>query len=72
MLPSLRFLSDLTDLWISGNKLDSIEAVGEALRHNRRLDCIYLEHNPLHTAQRDAYMRKVKMALPWVTQIDAQ
>ena len=36
---------------------------------NKKLVTVYLEHNPLYKDPN--YRRKIKLAIPWITQIDA-
>lgn len=35
----------------------------------KKLETIYLEHNPI--SKDSAYRRKMKLIMPWITQIDA-
>jgi protein phosphatase 1 regulatory subunit 7 len=61
-------LSALTDLWANGNRVDSFGEV-EKLVPLRRLETIYLEHNPL--ANDFEYRKRVAATLPPLQQIDA-
>lgn len=35
----------------------------------KNLETVYLEHNPI--SKNSAYRRKLKLILPWISQIDA-
>lgn len=35
----------------------------------KQLETLYLEHNPI--SKDSAYRRKLKLIMPWITQIDA-
>lgn len=41
----------------------------DILKEMKSLETIYLEHNPI--SKDSAYRRKIKLILPWITQIDA-
>lgn len=41
----------------------------ENLRANKKLQTIYLEHNPI--AKDPNYRRKIMLLLPWLEQLDA-
>lgn len=41
----------------------------DSLTHNKQLVTVYLDHNPI--SQDPNYRRKIKLSLPWITQIDA-
>jgi len=66
-------LYTLEDLWISGNDItsfkdvSSISVLGE--RDGSRLECIYLEYNPVD--KEFEYRKKVKELIPSLKQIDA-
>ncbi len=67
-LTGMEALSGLADLWLNDNRVSDWEQV-KRLEHMSELGTLYLERNPL---QRSAdYRRKLKLALPSLTQIDA-
>ncbi|KAJ2838536.1 Protein phosphatase 1 regulatory subunit 7, partial [Coemansia sp. 'formosensis'] len=70
-LAGVAHLARLEDLWASGNQLASFENVERACGPLAALRTVYLEFNPLQRAQPASYRRKVMLALPQVTQIDA-
>lgn len=39
------------------------------LEQMKKLETIYLEHNPI--SKDSAYRRKIKLMMPWIMQIDA-
>ncbi|KAG8308680.1 Protein phosphatase 1 regulatory subunit 7 [Homalodisca vitripennis] len=41
----------------------------DVLSHNKQLVTVYLDHNPI--AKDTNYRRKIKLAVPWISQIDA-
>ena len=63
-------LEALEELWISGNNIESFEAV-EPLRNApaQKLDTIYLEYNPV--AKEFEYRKRVAEYIPSLSQIDA-
>lgn len=63
-------LDKLEDLWINDNKIDSWREV-DKLSKLPALRTIYMEHNPIYKKAGDEYRRKMILALPQVTQIDA-
>ena len=63
-------LEKLEDLWINDNKIDSWREV-DKLSKLPALRTIYMEHNPVYKKAGDEYRRKMILALPQVTQIDA-
>ncbi|KAJ2780632.1 formin-binding protein [Coemansia javaensis] len=70
-LGGIGHLQRLEDLWASGNRLDSFANVEAVCRPLAALRTVYLEFNPLQRAQPAAYRRKLMLALPQITQIDA-
>lgn len=53
---------------MNNNKIEDWSAI-EHLVPNKKLKTVYLEHNPI---TKDAnYRRKMKLLLPWLTQLDA-
>jgi protein phosphatase 1 regulatory subunit 7 len=69
-LDFLSHLKDLEDLWLNDNKISSWSEV-DKLSKLPSLDTVYLERNPIYDEDRNNYRRKVILALPQVTQIDA-
>lgn len=61
-------LAALSDLWLSGNRIESFDAV-EPLSQLTELDGLYLEYNPV--ANDFEYRKKLKEMVPSLTQIDA-
>jgi protein phosphatase 1 regulatory subunit 7 len=55
-------------LQLNNNLVDDWTSV-ENLTSNKNLVTIYLEHNPV--AKDPSYRRKLKIILPWLSQIDA-
>jgi protein phosphatase 1 regulatory subunit 7 len=56
---------------LSGNKIPDFGALEKELRAISALKTLYLEANPCETNDRVHYRRKVMLALPQLTQIDA-
>ncbi|KAJ2496670.1 formin-binding protein [Coemansia sp. RSA 1972] len=70
-LSNITHLQVLEDLWASGNQLtqfDNIEAECAVLPELRT---VYFEFNPVQRTQPANYRRKLMLALPQITQIDA-
>eukprot|EP00559_Dactyliosolen_fragilissimus_P004222 CAMPEP_0184865760 /NCGR_PEP_ID=MMETSP0580-20130426/18958_1 /TAXON_ID=1118495 /ORGANISM="Dactyliosolen fragilissimus" /LENGTH=342 /DNA_ID=CAMNT_0027365071 /DNA_START=303 /DNA_END=1331 /DNA_ORIENTATION=- len=61
-------LKNLEDLWLSGNKIDSFEAI-KPLGALKQLEGIYLEYNPIYADFE--YRKLVKSHIPSINQIDA-
>lgn len=55
----------------SYNKIPDLKALDTQLRGTTTLKTIYLEGNPCQTNDATGYRRKIILALPQVTQIDA-
>ncbi|KAJ2560043.1 formin-binding protein [Coemansia sp. RSA 1933] len=70
-LSGIAHLQQLEDLWASGNDLASFENIETTCGPLKALRTIYLEFNPLQRDQPAHYRRKLKLALPQITQIDA-
>lgn len=68
---NLAHLRCLEELWINHNKIPDLSALERELRHIATLETIYLEGNPCQQAEGASYRRKIMLALPQVTQIDA-
>lgn len=67
-IKNVSHLVNLEEFWFNDNQLDSWEDLDQ-FKNCTKLQTVYLERNPIW---RDtAYRRKVKLALPTVTQIDA-
>ena len=61
-------MTNLEEFWANNNQISSWAEV-EKLMVNTSLATVYLEHNNI---QKDPqYRRKIKLALPTLTQIDA-
>jgi protein phosphatase 1 regulatory subunit 7 len=56
---------------MSGNKIPDLRSVEAQLRHIHSLRTIYLEGNPCQASDTTGYRRKVILALPQLTQLDA-
>ena len=61
-------LVNLQEFWFNDNKLADWNDI-EQLSHAKQLDTVYFEGNPI--ARDSGYRRKIKLALPSLTQIDA-
>ncbi|KAJ1820797.1 protein phosphatase regulatory subunit Sds22 [Coemansia sp. S610] len=70
-LEGIGHLELLEDLWVSGNQLDSFDNIERVCGPLQALRTAYFEFNPLQRAQPATYRRKVMLALPQLTQIDA-
>jgi protein phosphatase 1 regulatory subunit 7 len=55
-------------LQLNDNLVDDWANV-QNLTNNKKLVTVYLEHNPVSTDP--TYRRKLKITLPWLSQIDA-
>nr|XP_031864267.1 uncharacterized protein CI109_000180 [Kwoniella shandongensis]KAA5531339.1 hypothetical protein CI109_000180 [Kwoniella shandongensis] len=64
-------LVDLEEFWASYNKISNLRALDTQLRPLQNLGTVYLEGNPCQTEDRANYRRKVMLALPQISQIDA-
>uniref|UniRef100_A0A6V7IUQ1 U2A'/phosphoprotein 32 family A C-terminal domain-containing protein n=1 Tax=Bracon brevicornis TaxID=1563983 RepID=A0A6V7IUQ1_9HYME len=53
---------------MNNNKIEEWTAI-EILAENKKLQTVYLEHNPI--SKDPNYRRKIKLLLPWLTQLDA-
>jgi len=53
---------------INDNQINDWNNV-QILENLKKLETIYLEHNPL--SKDSAYRRKIKLIMPWIAQIDA-
>jgi len=69
-LDGVQHLPKLEDLWMNDNKVAEWTEV-DKLAGVPSLRTVYLERNPIYHADPASYRRKVMMALPQVTQIDA-
>lgn len=68
-LRAMTHLTSLTDLWLSGNQIQSFENVQPIRVLGSSLQSIYLEYNPIY--QDFEYRKKLKEMLPNLEQIDA-
>lgn len=67
-LENLSTLVNLQEFWFSRNKISSFADV-EQLANSTKLHTVYFEHNPIATDPQ--YRSRVGLALPTLTQIDA-
>lgn len=67
-IENISHLEELTDLWMNHNNVEKWQDVDE-IKHNKKLDTIYLEANPI--AKDVQYRMKLKLAAPWLNKIDA-
>ncbi|KIY43946.1 L domain-like protein [Fistulina hepatica ATCC 64428] len=70
-IENVSHLQQLEELWMSGNKIPDLGDLEPELGKISNLQTIYLEHNPCQTADPTGYRRKIMLALPQLTQIDA-
>ncbi|KAF9450342.1 L domain-like protein [Macrolepiota fuliginosa MF-IS2] len=70
-IENISHLTNLEELWMNGNKIPDLFALDTQLRHIGTLRTLYLEANPCHKQDMTGYRRKVMLALPQLTQIDA-
>lgn len=70
-IENVSHLTSLEDLWLGGNKIPDLQTLEPQLRHISTLQTIYLEGNPCQKNEGTSYMRKIRLALPQLTQIDA-
>lgn len=56
---------------MNGNKIPDLLALDAQLGHVQSLRTLYLEANPCQRSDMTGYRRKVMLALPQLTQIDA-
>ena len=68
MIGGLSTLSALEEIWLNDNLVEDWAQLN-GMSSSTKLATVYLERNPI---QKDVnYRRKIKMALPTLTQIDA-
>ncbi|KAJ7052634.1 hypothetical protein C8F01DRAFT_1170675 [Mycena amicta] len=70
-IENVAHLTNLEELWISGNKIPTLHALDSQLKNITTLRTLYLEGNPCQTTDMSGYRRKIILALPQLTQIDA-
>ncbi|KII89932.1 hypothetical protein PLICRDRAFT_40112 [Plicaturopsis crispa FD-325 SS-3] len=70
-LHNVSHLSHLEELWLNNNKIPDLKALEPELSKISSLETIYLEGNPCQAAEGANYRRKIMLALPQLTQIDA-
>lgn len=63
--PNNRFLQ------LNNNKIATLQALEPQLSTSSALETIYLEGNPVQESEGGNYRRKIKLALPQLSQIDA-
>ncbi|KAJ4433559.1 hypothetical protein ANN_15868 [Periplaneta americana] len=68
VIENVDHLAMLEEFWMNDNLVDDWTSI-ETLNSNKKLVTIYLEHNPVFKDPN--YRRKIKISLPWVSQIDA-
>lgn len=70
---SLDGLTELEEFWANDNALDDLRDIEGQLKPSKcpNLETVYLEGNPLQKKEGAAYRRKIMLALPQVSQIDA-
>merc|ERR1712083_1249333 len=67
-LSGVEHMTNLEEFWANNNNVEDFKEVSK-LTPNSSLLTVYLEHNPI---QKDPqYRRKIKLALPSLTQIDS-
>ncbi|KZP31664.1 L domain-like protein [Athelia psychrophila] len=64
-------LTRLEEVWLNNNKITTLQTLEPQLRTATALETIYLEGNPVQESEGGNYRRKIKMALPQLSQIDA-
>jgi len=70
-LENISHLTSLEDLWINHNQLESFDELERECRGMSHLETVYLEGNPLETQAGPRYRAKVRLAIPWIRQVDA-
>jgi len=70
-LENLSHLKELQELWTNDNRIPDLRALERELGKTTTLETIYLEGNPCQRSDQGGYRRKVILALPQVTQVDA-
>lgn len=53
------------------NKITSLQSLETQLKHIASLDTVYLEQNPVQEKEGVHYRRKIILALPQISQLDA-
>ncbi|WOO76757.1 Protein phosphatase 1 regulatory subunit 7 [Vanrija pseudolonga] len=71
VIENVSHLSELEEFWASSNKIATLKDLDTQLRPLKNLETVYLEHNPCQTNDPVNYRRKIMLALPQVSQIDA-
>jgi len=70
-LENISHLSVLEELWLNNNKIETLNELEPQLKHITTLETVYLEGNPCEIKEGANYRRKVILALPQITQLDA-
>lgn len=71
VIENLSHLTNLEELWLNDNLISSLNDVPSQLSRLDSLRTIYLEGNPCQKNDMTHYRRKLILALPQVTQVDA-
>ena len=69
-LENLEQLHKLEELWCNDNQISDWNEIRN-IEHMRNLATVYFERNPIQIQKSGDYRRKLKLALPSLTQIDA-
>ncbi|KZS92389.1 putative SDS22-protein phosphatase 1 regulatory subunit 7 [Sistotremastrum niveocremeum HHB9708] len=70
-IENISHLEKLEEFWASDNQIPNLHDLDSQLAKTASLDTIYLEGNPCQKLDMAGYRRKVILALPQVTQVDA-
>jgi protein phosphatase 1 regulatory subunit 7 len=72
-IENLAHLPCLEELWASSNQFDNecYDQVESELSKIKSLHTLYLEGNPMQLKNRPTYRNKVRLAIPFIKQIDA-
>lgn len=68
---NISHLINLEELWMNSNKISDLRWLDAQLCCIQTLRTLYLEANPCQTSDKTSYRRKIMLALPQLTQIDA-
>lgn len=68
---NISHLTELEEFWANNNLIDNFAEVEGQLSTLKTLDTVYLEGNPLQKDMGVNYRRKIMLALPQLSQIDA-
>ena len=56
---------------MNNNKIESLQSLESQLKHIKTLETVYLEQNPVQRKEGANYRRKIILALPQISQLDA-